>query len=62
MKDMQASVVKLRADAAEAALISESSTDSQKRELFSRLAEHFTVLANEVEAALSAQIGGEEAV
>jgi hypothetical protein len=40
MKDMQASLEKLRADATEAALISELATDTAKRELFARLSIH----------------------
>jgi hypothetical protein len=63
MKDMQAHLEKLRADAAECALIRDLATDPKKRELFTRLAEHLGVLAGEVEAAIaSQQSGGEEGV
>ena len=52
MKDYQAHLEKLRADAAECTLISDLATDPQKRELFARLAKHLSVLASEVERAL----------
>jgi hypothetical protein len=53
MKDMLASIEKLRADAADAALIRDLATDTNKRELFARLADHFATLAAEVERALA---------
>ena len=49
MKDMQASLEKLRTDAAEAALIRDLTTDRWMREMYTRLAEHFATLAAEVE-------------
>ena len=52
MKDCQASLEKLRTDAAEAALIRDLATDPAKREMFDRLANHFTLLADQVEMAL----------
>jgi hypothetical protein len=53
MKDYQASVMeKLRRDAAEAALIRDLAIDPAKREMFDRLADHFTQLADQVEMAL----------
>ena len=52
MKDMQAHLEKLRANAAECKLISELATDRKKRELFARLAEHHNVLATEVAQAI----------
>jgi hypothetical protein len=52
MKDMQAQLEKLRRDAAECALIRDLATDPKKRDLFARLAEHYTVLASEVERAI----------
>ena len=55
MKDYQASLEKLRKDAAEAALIRDLATDLTKREMYSRLHDHFTRLANEVEAAMKAK-------
>ena len=52
MKDYQASLEKLRTDAAEAAIIRDLATDPVKREMFARLAEHLARLADEVEAAM----------
>ena len=49
MKDMRAYLEKLRCDAAECAIIRDLATDIPKRELFSRLAEHFSLLASVVE-------------
>ena len=55
MKEMRASLEKLRTDAAEAALIRDLATDRRKRELFTKLAEHFATLAAEVERAIATQ-------
>ena len=55
MKDMQASLEKLRTDAAEAALIRDLATDRRKRELFAKLADHFATLAAEVEREIAIQ-------
>jgi hypothetical protein len=52
MQDMKAHLEKLRADAAECALI----PDPQKRALFTRLADHLATLASEVEAAIAARL------
>lgn len=52
MKDYQASIEKLRKDAAEAALVRDLATDTTKRELFDRLHKHFNRLADEVEEAM----------
>jgi hypothetical protein len=60
MKDMQAHLEKLRADATECGLIRDLATDPHKRELFTRLAEHLATLAKEVEAAIAAKPVGEE--
>jgi hypothetical protein len=57
VKDYRASLEKLRRDAAEAALIRDLATNVTKREMFNRLHEHFTRLADEVEAAIKS--GGE---
>jgi len=54
MKDMQAQLEKLRTDAAECALIRDLATEPKKRELFTRLADHLSVLADEVERAIAA--------
>ena len=55
MKDVQASLEKLRADAAEAALVRDLATDPQKRALYTRLADHLSKLAGEVELAITQQ-------
>jgi hypothetical protein len=54
MKDMQAHLEKLRKDAAECRLISDLATVPNKRELFNKLAQHYDVLAAEVEQAIHA--------
>ncbi|MDA9407427.1 hypothetical protein [Bradyrhizobium sp. CCBAU 45384] len=59
MKDMQAQLEKLQRDAAECALIRDLATDPKKRELFTRLAEHLTVLASEVERAIIESVESE---
>jgi hypothetical protein len=53
MKDMQAHLEKLRRDAAECAIIRDLATDPKKRELFTKLADHLSVLAEEVERAIA---------
>jgi hypothetical protein len=53
VKDYQASLEKLRMDAAEAAIIRDLATDPTKREMFARLAEHLGRLADEVERAMA---------
>ncbi len=53
MKDMLRSLEKLRADAAEAAVMRDLAIDSAKRELFARLAVHLATLASEVERAIA---------
>ena len=53
MRDYQASIEKLRNDAAEAALIRDLATDTTKRETFGRIHEHLNRLADEVERAMS---------
>ncbi|UWU89377.1 hypothetical protein [Bradyrhizobium sp. CB1015] len=59
MKDMQAQLEKLRRDAAECALSRDLATDSKKRELLARLAEHLAVLASAVEQAIGERTGSE---
>jgi hypothetical protein len=54
VKDYRASIEKLRADAAEAALIRDLATDPVKRELYDRLCKHFGSLADEVEQVIKA--------
>ena len=60
MKDMQAHLEKLLKDASECKLISDLATDKAKRDLFEKLAEHYTVLAAEVKRAMSdrSSVGG----
>jgi len=53
MKDMQAHLDKLRTQIAECELIRDLATDAKKRELFTRLAEHFKVLAAEIEKTMA---------
>ncbi|MGY4624430.1 hypothetical protein ACVWY3_002186 [Bradyrhizobium sp. USDA 4486] len=60
MKDYQAQLEKLRTDAAECALIRDLATDKAKRELFDRLANHLTVLAQQVEMAMLERRKGAE--
>jgi hypothetical protein len=55
VKDYQASIEKLRTDAAEAALVRDLTTDKAKRDIFSRLHDHLNRLANEVERAMRAK-------
>jgi hypothetical protein len=52
VKDYQAALEKLRAEAAEARLICDLATDPAKRETFDRLALHLTSLADQVELAM----------
>jgi hypothetical protein len=52
VKDYQASIEKLRRDAAEAALIRDLATNRTKRETFDRLHQHLSLLADEVERAM----------
>ena len=53
MKDMQAYLEKLRVQVAECEMIRDLATDKAKRDLFARLAEHFKVLAGQIEAAMT---------
>jgi hypothetical protein len=54
VRDYQASLEKLRSDAAEAALIRDLATGMAKREMFDRLARHLGQLADDVERAINA--------
>ncbi|MBR0753489.1 hypothetical protein JQ604_14975 [Bradyrhizobium jicamae] len=49
MQDYEAHIEKLRAEAAECALIRDLATDKAKREMFNRLCLHLNALADEVE-------------
>jgi hypothetical protein len=53
MKDYQASIERLRADAAEAALVRDLASDPVKREMYTRLHDHLNRLAEEVERAMN---------
>jgi hypothetical protein len=55
VKDYQASIEKLRKGAAEAAIIRDLATDKAKREMFDRLHQHLTQLADEVEKAMNSE-------
>jgi len=50
--DLHARLEKLRAEAAEAAIVRDLATDPGKRTLYARLAEHLAGLADEVELAI----------
>ncbi|MEY9238780.1 hypothetical protein ABIF68_006395 [Bradyrhizobium japonicum] len=58
MKDFQASIEKLRRDAAEAALIRDLAADRIKRDLYDRLHIHLSRLADEVELAMKSKQAG----
>jgi len=53
MKDMRNQLEKLRTEAANCELIARLATDKTKRETFTKLAEHYAVLAAEVERAIA---------
>ncbi|MGY4572113.1 hypothetical protein [Bradyrhizobium sp. USDA 3256] len=55
MKDIQEYLEKLQVQTAECEMIRDLATDPKKRELFTRLAEHFKTLATELERAKSRQ-------
>ena len=52
MQDYQTQLEKLRTDAAECKLISELTTDKAKQDLFEKLANHLSALADQVETAM----------
>ncbi len=53
MQDMKVQLEKLLAKASECALIASLATDKKKRDLFSKLSEHYGVLASEVNKAIT---------
>jgi hypothetical protein len=59
MQDLKIHLEKLRRDAAECKLISDLSTDKDKRGLFARIAEHYEMLASEIERAIAERLGGD---
>jgi hypothetical protein len=52
MKDYQAEIETLRKEAANCALIRDLATDKAKQVMFGRLANHLTLLADQVEMAM----------
>ena len=56
MKNMQESLDKLRADAAEFAMIGVLAADAQKRERYAKLAAHLDVLASEIARAIAGKM------
>jgi hypothetical protein len=52
VKDYQASIEKLRKDAAEAASIRDLATNKAKREMYDRLRQYLSGLADEIERAM----------
>jgi len=52
MRDMEVHLEKLREQAAEYEMIRALATDPGKRELFAKLADHFKILAKEIEQAM----------
>jgi hypothetical protein len=52
MKDMQTHLEKLRNQTAECETIAKLTTDNEKRDLFTKLAQHYNVLASELERAI----------
>jgi len=53
MQELQVHLEKLLRDAAECKLISDLSTEKDKQSLFGRLAEHYEMLASEIERAIA---------
>lgn len=52
MRDMQVHLERLREQAAECEMIRSLTLDPVKRDLFAKLAEHFNILAGEIERAM----------
>ncbi|WP_043162046.1 hypothetical protein [Bradyrhizobium sp. Ai1a-2] len=55
MEDIQAHLEKLRAHAAECALMRDLATDADKRKLFANLADYLSLLVSEVERIIAAR-------
>jgi hypothetical protein len=53
MKDMRAQLEMLRTEAANCSQMARLATDTAKRELFTKLAQHYGVLAAEVQKAIA---------
>ncbi len=60
MQDMRIHLEKLRADAAECALIGNLAADVQKRQLFAKLADRLAGMASEVERAMMESVAAGE--
>lgn len=58
MKDLQAHLEKLLMEAADCEMIARLATDKIKQQLFIKLAEHYRVLAAEVERAMKEEEAG----
>ena len=58
MKDLQAHLEKLRMEIADCEMIARLATDKVKQQLFIKLAEHYRVLASEVERAVKEKEAG----
>jgi hypothetical protein len=56
LKDMEAHLEKLRVQITECEMIRDLATEPKKTELFARLAEHFKVLAGEIEKTMTDQM------
>lgn len=56
MEDMLTHLEKLRTDAAECVMISNKAANQDKRDLFAKLAQHLTVLADEVQHEIDRKI------
>ncbi|GAH83447.1 hypothetical protein [Bradyrhizobium sp. BR13661] len=53
MEDMQAHLEKLRTQIAECEMIRDLATGKAKRDLFAKVADHYRVLASEIERAIA---------
>lgn len=60
MKDLRERLDKLRADAADLALMSRRASDPQKRELFGRLADELAIEALELEQVVKRRSGSSD--
>jgi hypothetical protein len=58
MRNLSKHLEKIRTDAAECAVLSGLATDKMKRDLFARLSQHLTVLAEEVEKVVGPALPG----
>ena len=53
MRDMHKHLEKLRDEASESAMSASEATDKMKRDLFVKLSQHFSMLADQVEQAIA---------